>query len=87
MDPDETWGNGRGCPLVVHYWAGLQLVHRFRCYDNIVPNSNCQRMLVLALCLVVIVQVCTSVKYAISALCVEKCKFHNVIIQAGMQCL
>jgi len=30
-----TWGNGMGCPLVVHYWADLQLVHGFRCYDNI----------------------------------------------------
>jgi len=27
-----TWG----CPLVVHYWADLQSVHRFRCYDSIV---------------------------------------------------
>ena len=25
----------RGCPLVVQYWADLQLVHRFRCFDNI----------------------------------------------------
>ena len=23
------------CPLVVHYWAHLQLVNGFRCYDNI----------------------------------------------------
>jgi len=22
------------CPLVVHYWADLQSVHGFRCYDN-----------------------------------------------------
>jgi len=22
-DPDVTWGNGRGCHLVVHYWADL----------------------------------------------------------------
>ena len=34
-DPDVTWGNGRGCPLVVHYWADLQSVHGLRCYDNI----------------------------------------------------
>jgi len=27
-------GNGRGCPLVVQYWADLQSVHGFRCYDN-----------------------------------------------------
>ena len=26
MDLDVTWGNGRGCPLVVHYWADLQSV-------------------------------------------------------------
>jgi len=25
-DPDLTWGSGRGCPLVVHYWADLQSV-------------------------------------------------------------
>jgi len=33
-DPDVSWGNGRGCPLVVHCWADLQSVHGFRCYDN-----------------------------------------------------
>jgi len=38
-----------GCPLVVHYWADLQSVHGFRCYDNIAPNAECQRVLVLAL--------------------------------------
>jgi len=35
MDPDVTWRNGTGCPLVVHYWTDLQSVLRFRCYDNI----------------------------------------------------
>jgi len=49
MDPDVTWGNGRECPVVVHYWADLQSVHGFRCYDNIAPNTKCQRVLVLAL--------------------------------------
>jgi len=29
-DPDVTWGSGRGCPLVVHYWADLQSVHGLR---------------------------------------------------------
>ena len=33
-DPDVTWGSGRGCPLVVHYWADLQSVHGLRCYGN-----------------------------------------------------
>ena len=23
------------CPLVVHYWADLESVHGFRCYDDI----------------------------------------------------
>jgi len=41
-----------GCLLVVHYWAHLQSVHGFRCNDNIAPNAKCQRVLVLALCLV-----------------------------------
>jgi len=54
MDPGASWGNGRRCPLVVHYWADLQSVHRFRCYENIAPNAKCQRALVLALCLVIV---------------------------------
>ena len=33
-DPDVTWGSGRGCPLVVHYWVDLQSVHGVRCYGN-----------------------------------------------------
>jgi len=65
MDLDVTWRNGRGCPLVVHYWVDLQSVQGFRCYDNIMQsvrgfhcndstaaNAKCQRVLVLALCLV-----------------------------------
>jgi len=36
----------------VHYWADLESVHGFRCYDNKSPNVKCQRVLVLALCLV-----------------------------------
>ena len=52
MDLDVSWGNGRGCPLVVHYWTDLQSVHGFRCYNNIAPNAKCWRVLVLALCLV-----------------------------------
>ena len=27
--------SGRGCPLVVHYWADLQSVHGLICYGNI----------------------------------------------------
>jgi len=34
-DPDVTWDHGRGCPLVVHYWADSQSVHGLRCYGNI----------------------------------------------------
>jgi len=34
-EPDVTWGSGRGCPLVVHYWADLQSVHGLCCYGNI----------------------------------------------------
>jgi len=33
-DPNVNWGNVRGCPVVVQYWADLQSVHGFRCYDN-----------------------------------------------------
>jgi len=48
-DPDVSCGDGWGCHVVVHYWADLQSVHGFRCYDNIAPNAKCQRVLVLAL--------------------------------------
>jgi len=34
-DPDVTWESGRGCPLVVHYWAELQSVRGMRCYGNV----------------------------------------------------
>ena len=53
--PGCNLGNGRGCRLVVHYWTDLQSMHGFHCYDNIAPNAKCQRVLVLALCLVVFV--------------------------------
>ena len=36
----------------MHDWVGLLLVHWFCCYDIIVPNAKCQRVLVLAVCLV-----------------------------------
>jgi len=39
-NPDVTWGNGRRCPLVVRYWADLQSVHGFRCFDNIARTRN-----------------------------------------------
>jgi len=39
MDLDVSWGNDRACHLVVHNWVDLQSVHRFHCYDNIVPNA------------------------------------------------
>ena len=47
--PGCNLGTGRGCPLVVDYWADLQSVHGFRCYDNIAMNAKYQRVLVLAL--------------------------------------
>ena len=53
MDPDVTWGSGRGCQLFVHYWANLQSVHGSRCYGNITRTRNVSEFLrVLAVCLV-----------------------------------
>ena len=50
-DPDVTWRSGRGCPLVVHYWADLQSADGLRCYGNITRTRNFNEyMLVLALC-------------------------------------
>jgi len=53
LHPDVTWGMVGVHSIDVHYWADLQSVHGFRCYDNIAANAKCQRVLVLALCLVV----------------------------------
>ena len=47
MDPDVNWANGKGCPLVVRYWADLQSVHGLRCYGNIRRNlvyAGCARV-------------------------------------------
>jgi len=38
----------------VHYWADLQSVHGFRCYDNIAQTRNVSDWLVLAVCLVIV---------------------------------
>jgi len=55
-DPDVTCESGRGCPLVVHYWADLQSVHGLCCYGNITRMRNVSEcMLVLAPCLVFII--------------------------------
>jgi len=52
-DPYVNWENDRGCSVVVYHWADLQSVHGFHCCVNIAPNAKFQRVLVLALCLVV----------------------------------
>ena len=46
-EPGCKLRNGRGCPLVVHYWADLQSVHRFHCSDNIVLNTKFSECLYL----------------------------------------
>jgi len=62
-DPDVTWRNGRGalsCALLGGFAIGAgfryydhiaKSVHGFCCNDNIAANAECQRVLVLALCL------------------------------------
>ena len=39
-----TLANDRGCLLVVHYWADLQSVRRFCCYDNMHVRIQCYRL-------------------------------------------
>ena len=54
--PECNLGNGRGCPLVVHYGADLQSGHGLRCYGNIMRTRNVSEYtLVLAVCLVDII--------------------------------
>ena len=40
LGPRCNLENDRGCPLVVHNWADLQSVHRFRCYVNIARTRD-----------------------------------------------
>jgi len=44
--PECNLGSARGCPLVLHYWAHLQLVYGLRCYGNMT------RTLVKFICIV-----------------------------------
>jgi len=74
-DPDVTWGNSRGCPLVVHCWADLQSVHGFRCYNNIAPNTEYQRVLVPTLCLVTFVHISHGFGQIFTKLSVHVCKW------------
>jgi len=72
----------------VHYWADLQSVHGFRCYDNSaarisnryvhdsIANPKCQRvhaLLVLALCVVYRATVCKTVRLMLSDRCKSVC--------------
>ena len=50
-DLDVSWGMV-GVPSSCALRADLQSMHGFRCYNNIAPKAKCQRMLVLAVCLV-----------------------------------
>jgi len=59
--PDVTWGNGKGCRLVVCYWADLQSVHGFRCCDDMhsaereTSASACTRSIMRGYVVVVVV--------------------------------
>ena len=59
--------NGRGCPLVVRYWADLQPVTGFFAMTTS-PNAKCHRVLVLALGLVM-AALCNMACHYIFALC------------------
>ena len=66
--PGCNLGSGRGCLLVVHYWADLQSVCGLRCYGNITRTGNVSEyMLVLALCLVIIFRPHRSTTYVDAA--------------------
>jgi len=55
MDPDVTWGNGRGCPLVVQYWVYLQSVYTgFVVMTAWRRTRNASECSVLALCLLLV---------------------------------
>ena len=66
-DRDVTWASGRGCPLVVHYWANLQSLHGLHCYCNIPGDGGGWHWLVRiewrpagwSVCLTVLIFPCT----------------------------
>ena len=43
MAPGVTFGNGRGCLPVVHYWTDLQWCTSFVAMTTHAPNAKCQR--------------------------------------------
>ena len=64
--------------------ADLQSVHGFRCYDNVAPsvlaidahdsiveNAKCQRVLVLALCLVHVADVLILLAFKVRSRCIR----------------
>jgi len=60
-------GSGRGCPLVVQYWADLQSVHGLHYYGNITRTQNVSEyMLVLTLCLVLFIMLIYFANYTVS---------------------
>jgi len=81
--PGCDLGDGRGCPLAVHC-ADLQLVYGFRCYNNVAQrvltidahdstaaNAKCQRVLVLALCLVHVADVLILLAFKVRTRCIR----------------
>ena len=54
-DPDVTWGNSRGCPLFCELFGRFAIGVRVSLLWQHSPNAKCQRVLVLALCLVLLV--------------------------------
>ena len=57
-------------------------MHGFRCYDNIAPNAKCQRVLVLALCLVVKVHKLVVVRLACTQNAVRSVDLSRVSVAA-----
>jgi len=88
MDPDVTWGRGRGCPLVVHYWADFQAAHRLRCYGNDLFRVS-RRLVDDAKYIVVTrvsVCVCLSVCVSVRAACLHYCTDPDVTWGSGRGC-
>jgi len=77
-DLDVTWR----MVGVLSSWAvgGFAIGARFCCYDNIAPNAKCQRMLVLALCLVA--QLVLSASVTGVRKCIDRVKWRHISMVA-----
>jgi len=84
--PGCNLGNGRGCPLVVHYWVSANSAQVSLLWQHS-PNAKCQRVLVLTLCLVDLIWSCMYDSSVLALMCTLWTYFLLSILQLHLHFL